>query len=61
VDYRLARIHARRGRKADAVESLRNAVRKGYADADAIEGEPDFEPLRRDQAFQEIVSRLKSP
>jgi hypothetical protein len=59
VDYRLARLNARRGRKGDAIEALRNAVKKGLSDAAVVEEEPDFAPLRSEAAFQRLLAQLK--
>ncbi|MBP1634626.1 MAG: hypothetical protein H6Q10_1200 [Acidobacteria bacterium] len=59
VDYTLARVHARAGRTAAAVDALRRAVGKGFADAAAIEAEPDFAPLRDEEGFRQIVASLR--
>ena len=59
VDYRLARAFARAGNKNAAVQALRNAVRKGVSDAAAIEAEADFESLRGEEGFRELLRSLK--
>lgn len=42
-----------------AVRALRNAVTKGFGDAAAIEAEADFEPLRGEEDFRELLRSLK--
>jgi poly(3-hydroxybutyrate) depolymerase len=59
VDYRLARAFARAGNKNAAVQALRNAVGKGVGDAAAIEAEADFESLRGEEGFRELLRSLK--
>jgi len=59
VDYRLARAFARAGSKNAAVQALRHAVRKGVSDAAAIEAEADFESLRGEEGFRELLRSLK--
>jgi tetratricopeptide (TPR) repeat protein len=59
VDYRLARALARAGDKDAAVRALRNAVTKGVSDVAAIEAEADFESLRGEEGFRELLRSLK--
>jgi hypothetical protein len=59
VDFRLARAFARAGNKSAAVRALRNAVTKGFGDAAAIEAEADFESLRGEEEFRELMRSLK--
>jgi hypothetical protein len=59
VDYRLARALARAGNKSGAVRALRNAVTKGVSDVAAIEAEADFESLRGEEGFRELLRSLK--
>jgi hypothetical protein len=59
VDYRLARAFARAGNKNAAVRALRNAVTKGVSDAAAIEAEADFESLRGEEGFRELLRSLE--
>ena len=59
VDYRLARAFARAGNKNAAVQALRNAVTKGVSDAAAIEAEADFESVRGEEGFRELLRSLK--
>jgi hypothetical protein len=59
VDYRLARAFARAGKKNAAVQALQNAVRKGFCDAAAVEAEADFESLRGEEGFRELLRSLK--
>ena len=60
VPYNLACVLARSGKKEGAIDALREAVRKGFNDAAAIEAEPDFATLRREPGFRKILEELKS-
>jgi len=51
------RAFARAGNRNAAVQALRNAVRKGLGDAAAIEA--DFESLRGEEGFRELLRSLK--
>jgi poly(3-hydroxybutyrate) depolymerase len=53
------RAFARAGNKKAAVQALRNAVTKGVGDAAAIEAEADFESLRGEEGFRELLRSLK--
>jgi hypothetical protein len=56
----MAALHARKGKPGHkkALESLRVAVDKGFADRKALEAEPAFAELRKEPEFQEIVARM---
>ena len=53
-------LHALKGRAGykKALESLRVAVEKGFADVKALEGEAAFAELRQEAEFREIVGRM---
>ena len=55
----MQRALARAGNKTAAVQALRNAVTKGVGDAAAIEAEADFESLRGEEGFRELLRSLK--
>jgi poly(3-hydroxybutyrate) depolymerase len=59
VDYRLARAFARAGDRNAAMRALRDAVTKGIGDVAAIEAEADFESLRGDEGFRELLRTQK--
>jgi tetratricopeptide (TPR) repeat protein len=59
VPYNLARAYALRGEKKKALESLRRAVEKGFADAAAIENQKDFVSLQAEDEFKSIIKALK--
>jgi tetratricopeptide (TPR) repeat protein len=59
-----ARAHVRRGRLDEAVEALKAASARGFANVALLDGEADFEPLRRDPRFpalREAVDRNARP
>jgi tetratricopeptide (TPR) repeat protein len=62
--YSMARIYGSIGDAAHAVESLQAALNEGYTDINAIEKEPDFDPIRNDQlfiAFMKTASLMLKP
>jgi pimeloyl-ACP methyl ester carboxylesterase len=59
VEVLLTRALARSGRKKDALDAFRRAIDKGFADAAAVDAEPDFESLRGNAAFERLAARLK--
>lgn len=56
----MAALHALKGKSGHkkALESLRAAVDKGFADPKALEGEVRFAELRQEPEFREIVARM---
>jgi dienelactone hydrolase len=56
----LAETHVASGKKKQAISDLRQAVRRGLNDADAIESNRQFDVLQSDPEFQKLVSDLKS-
>lgn len=56
--FMMARLYARQGDTELALRNLRQAIALGFSDADAIRGESDFEPLRRDPRFADFLSNL---
>jgi hypothetical protein len=47
-----------------AVENLEEALNGGFSDIEAIQKEPDFDPIRQDQrfvAFMKTASLLNKP
>ncbi len=57
--FGLARAHAATGRKKQALEALREAIRKGLRDAELLRTTPEFAPLQSDPEFQRIVQSLE--
>lgn len=59
--YEMAAAHARKGRsgRKKALEALRKAAEHGWTDAALIEREPAFDGMRQDEAFRQIVGRIK--
>ncbi|HVG09869.1 MAG TPA: hypothetical protein VNM67_19365 [Thermoanaerobaculia bacterium] len=56
--YGIAAAHARKGSKKKALESLRKAVEKGWADLASLEAEPAFAGLRQDKGYRELVAEI---
>jgi predicted esterase len=58
----MATLYARKGKPGHkkALESLRAAVDKGFADPQALEEEPAFAELRKDARFREILARMSA-
>lgn len=59
--YRLASAQAQGGEKKRALESLKRAVEKGFADGARLEQAPEFAALRPESEFQAILKRLTNP
>jgi hypothetical protein len=57
--YELAAANARKGSKKKALENLRTAVGKGWADLPRLEGESAFASLRQDKGYQELVAEIR--
>ena len=56
----LAETAAARGDKKRACKDLREAVRRGLKNSDAIELDPNLQSLRNEPDFQQIVAELKA-
>ena len=56
----VAGVAALRGERAVALRHLQEAIDLGYSEADALSQDNDFESLRDDPAFKEIVERARS-
>jgi Flp pilus assembly protein TadD len=58
--YNVACAYAVLGMRGDALDALDRAVRTGRGDLGWIEHDPDFETLRAEPRFGEIVGRLRA-
>lgn len=58
--YNLACSLALSKRLADAMKSLRRAIELGYDDHEWMANDPDLEPLRTNQEFQDMLKLLRS-
>jgi hypothetical protein len=58
VEYDLACACARGGSRKEAIDALRRAVTKGFADRNLMAGDPDLESLRGEPAFREILDSI---
>ncbi len=57
--YKLGCALASRGDRANAIETLRLAVRRGYHDADRMAQEPDLVSLHGDPEFEKLLSAVR--
>ena len=55
----LAETHATAGNKKLAIKDLREAVKRGLKDAEALESDPHLQALKDDPEFQKLVASLK--
>ncbi len=53
--YFMARIYAVAGDTPKAIESLENALMKGFYDIEKIERNPEFDPIRKDERFVKFM------
>jgi hypothetical protein len=58
VEYDLACACARGGSRKEAIDALRRAVAKGFADRSLMASDPDLESLRGEPAFREILESI---
>lgn len=60
VRYSQAAIHARKGDRRKALADLRRAVETGFKDAERLESDEAFAPLRGEEEFRKIVAEIKA-
>lgn len=58
VWYNRAAAYARKGDRKKALADLRQAVEKGWKDAATLDKDPDFEALRQEAGYKEIVKSI---
>lgn len=56
--YNLACAHARLAQKDKALDALASAVENGFTDRAGMESDPDFETLRGEPRWREILARV---
>ncbi len=56
----LAETDAARGDKKHAIKDLREAIKRGLKNPDAIEKDTNLESLHSDPAFQQLVEELRT-
>ncbi len=59
--YNIACIYAVEGKKPLALRYLRIALLNGYTQKEAIQKDPDLDPLREDPEYKEIMAQLDPP
>ena len=57
--YYLAAVHSAAGDADLALEALEKSLDLGFRDFLVLQPSPDFEPLRTDPRFQELVDRYR--
>src|SRR5207249_2610113 len=55
IFYELARVYSLAREKKKALESLKKAVESGFTNADAIEKDASFAPLRGEAEYGKII------
>lgn len=58
VFFNLARAQALSGKKREAVESLKKAVEKGFANMEELKNNPDLETVRGERAYKQLIETL---
>jgi tetratricopeptide (TPR) repeat protein len=59
IATRLSRVLARWGKKDEAIAELSKAVKLGLTRLEVMEKDPDFEPIRSDPRFAQLVLEVK--
>lgn len=59
--FLLAQAQAQLGRKNAAMASLETAIVNGYTDEEAIKGSANLEPLRKSEAYKELMAATFNP
>ena len=59
--FLLAQAQAQLGRKNAAMASLENAIVNGFTDEEAIKGSANLEPLRKTEAYKELMAATFAP
>jgi dienelactone hydrolase len=58
VFFNLARAQALAGKKREAVEALKKAVEKGFANTEELKNNPDLETIRGEKAYKQLIEML---
>lgn len=56
--YNAACVHALQGRPDDAIHCLEQGVSAGFGDRAQIEGDSDFDSIRKDERFKKLLESL---
>jgi len=59
--FLLAQAQAQLGRKNAAMASLETAIINGFTDEEAIKGSANLEPLRKSEAYRELMAATFAP
>ncbi|HEX8183488.1 MAG TPA: tetratricopeptide repeat protein [Blastocatellia bacterium] len=57
--FNLARLYSLNNDKSRAIEALKKAVKKGFKDATALEGDKDLDLLRNEAGYKRILEEIK--
>ncbi|MFO8048886.1 MAG: tetratricopeptide repeat protein, partial [Desulfosudaceae bacterium] len=60
VDYNLACLYARRDKIDQALASLRQAVDKGFSDAEELRSDPDLDPIRQTGEYRLLLQKIEN-
>jgi len=58
--YNVACVYALKGDKDKAIEWLKKAIEFGFGDAAHAEDDTDFDSIKSDQRFKDLVARMKA-
>ena len=56
----MARAYSLEGRKKEAIEALKKAVRGGFSDVSVLQNSGDFKSLSDEGEYQRIIEDMKS-
>lgn len=59
IYFQVARACALEGKKKDAMEALKNAIRRGFTDVSVLQNSREFEFMRNEEEFQMIIEDMK--
>ena len=54
----ISEVYAGLGDKENALSALEKALAAGYRDSEAIDASPNFDPLRDDPRFPDLLRRM---
>ncbi len=58
--FNLARAQALSGKKREAMESLKKAVEKGFANVEELKNNPDLETVRGERAYKQLIETMST-
>jgi dienelactone hydrolase len=59
IYFHIARAYSLEGNRKEAIDALRDAIRRGFTDVSFLQNSRDFESLRKEREFQTIIEEMK--